>query len=68
MPENMKRLEHLQFLHKNSQVQGLYESMGIEGYDGLIVTDRKKFVVECQEKSPSALIWNCSMAWNFSES
>lgn len=51
--------EHLKFLHKNSNIQGIYESMEIEGYDGLAVTDRekfwssyaKKFIVKGQEKS-----------------
>lgn len=50
--------EHLKFLHKNSNLQGMYESLGIEGYDGLTVTVRtafwssyvKKFYIQGQEK------------------
>lgn len=35
--------EHLKFLHKNSNLQGIYDSLEIEGYDGFEVTDRQAF-------------------------
>lgn len=35
--------EHLQFLHKNANIVGMYESLEIEGWTGVEVTDREKF-------------------------
>lgn len=51
--------EHLKFLHKNSLFAGIYQSAGIQGYDGETVRDiplffetyAKKFIVAGQEKS-----------------
>lgn len=51
--------EHLKYLHQNSMIADIYNSMGIEGYDGKTIIDREKFwssyaakfIVEGKEKT-----------------
>lgn len=57
--EQKKFRELLKYLHKNSLTEKIYESLGIEGYDGERITDPEKFrnsyarhfIKEGQEKS-----------------
>lgn len=55
--------EHLKYLRENGVIAGIYESLGIKGYDGLSITDKaafydsfaRKFIHEGQEKTRYSL-------------